>query len=550
MLNSLFITPIIAQAYTGYKPTWVMWVFVLLSLLTFICGFFTPIWESNWKNIKGEYDENNMRRLFMFNRQPYVLVVYTAVSIIVSAAIGAFILFLVGGVGYLLLWLVKLVLWAIIIIGWVCLVVGVIAVLLKNKIGGLPAILGGFIVYFQDTLSRWGNVCVEAGFNFFNTLNLWEYCKYLFTEHLMKLVIVAASLIGFGVAAAILALICASVFMLIENIMTRKYNIKHPCPFCHNPSEPAIYLSENVDLPVKLRPSVYGLLKIKHPVTGENMPTMLLNGRDNLVRRCPNCNQTISYKTGIEKHIAFVGLPESGKTCLTYRFVGNMMRIYNSIEFTDRVSSEAKKIILDIKAGKVQDLASKTSVSDIRRSLQFLAPGNMRLPYHFFINDIGGELFTNSGVDANYMQFFKDVDSVSFLIDPYTMDFSEYEISGKFAKWYKANILDKKQEVHVEKFSNVLQTVKAVSDQFVHNTKDIHANIILVKADMGYIDKETLMDEEKLKDLVISQMGMAAEIMDLENTYASLHFYAVSALKDEGVNKLITGIMNELNVKL
>lgn len=550
MLNSLFITPIIAQAYTGYRPTWVMWGFVLLSLLTFICGFFTPIWESNWKNIKGEYDENNMRRLFMFNRQPYVLVVYTPVTIIVSAAIGAFILFLVGGVGYLLLWLVKLVLWAIIIIGWISLVAGIIAVFLKNNIGWLPAIFGGFVVYFQDTLSRWGNACVEAGFKFFNTLNLWEYCKYLFTEHVMKLVVVAVSLIGLGVAAAVLALICASVFMLIENIMTRKYNIKHPCPFCHNPSEPAIYLSENVELPVKLRPSVYGLLKIKHPVTGEEMPTMLLNGRDNLDRRCPNCNQIISYKTGIEKHIAFVGLPESGKTCLTYRFVGNMMKTYDGIEFTDRVSSEAKKIILDIKAGKVQDLASKTSVSDIRRSLQILAPGNTRLPYHFFINDIGGELFTNSGVDANYMQFFKDVDSVSFLIDPYTMDFSEYEISGKFAKWYKANILDKKQEAHVERFSNVLQTVKAVSDQFVHKTKDIHVNIILVKADMAYIDKETLMDEEKLKNLVISQMGMAAEIMDLENTYASLHFYAVSALKDEGVNKLITGIMNELNVKL
>lgn len=550
MLNSLFITPIIAQAYIGDRPTWVMWGFVLLSLLTFICGFFTPIWESNWKNIKGEYDENNMRRLFMFNRQPYVLVVYTAVTIIVSAAIGAFILFLVGGVGYLLLWLVKLVLWAIIIIGWISLVAGVIAVFLKNNIGWLPAIFGGFVVYFQDTLSRWGNACVEAGFNFFNTLNLWEYCKYLFTEHIMKLVVVAVSLIGLGVAAAILALICASVFMLIENIMTRKYNIKHPCPFCHNPSEPAIYLSGNVELPVKLRPSVYGLLQIKHPITGEEMPTMLLNGRDNLDRRCPNCNQIISYKTGIEKHIAFVGLPESGKTCLTYRFVGNMMKTYDGIEFTDRVSSEAKKIILDIKAGKAQDLASKTSVSDIRRSLQILAPGNTRLPYHFFINDIGGELFTNSGVDANYMQFFKDVDSVSFLIDPYTMDFSEYEISGKFAKWYKANILDKKQEAHVERFSNVLQTVKAVSDQFVHKTKDIHVNIILVKADMGYIDKETLMDEEKLKDLVVSQMGMAAEIMDLENTYASLHFYAVSALKDEGVNKLITGIMNELNVKL
>ena len=391
-------------------------------------------------------------------------------------------------------------------------------------------------------------MCVEAGFSFFSALNIWEYCQYLFSAYVPKLFLIASIPIGIGISAAILALFCAFAFWLTETIMTRKYNIKHPCPFCHNPSEPAVYLSNNVELPVKLRPSMYGLLHITHPETGEKMPTMLLNGRDNLSRKCPHCDRIINYKTGIEKHIAFVGLPESGKTCLTYRFVGNMMRNDENIRFTDDVGKEAQQIILDIKNGKVQDLASKTSVNDMRRSLQILVPGKALIPYHFFINDVGGELFTTSGVESKYLQFFKNVDSVSFLIDPYTMDFSEYETAGTFAKWYKTNILDKQLLRHSARFSNILHTVKAMSDQFVHKTKDIHVNIVLVKIDTGYISKEIIGNEAELKDIVVNQMGMAAEIMDLENTYASLHYYAVSSLKNVGIYRLTMGIIKDLEI--
>jgi len=551
MLNFLNIIPLTTNVYTGDTNSWVFWSFVVLSLVAFGFSFATPIWATNWENIKGKYDDNNMRKMLMFNRQPYILVAYLALSIIVSAAIGAAILFILGGVSYLLLWVVKLLLWAIIIIGWIALVLGAAALFLAKEGAGIfPLAGGGLVVSFQDTLSDWGNACVEAGFNFFNALNLWDYCQYLFHAYFLKLLFVASIPIGVGIIAAILALLCALVFWLTESIMTSKYNIKHPCPFCHNPSEPAIYLSDNVELPIKLRPSVYGLLHITHPVTGEQMPTMLLNGRDNLSRKCPHCDRIISYKTGVEKHIAFVGLPESGKTCLTYRFIGNMMKNDENIKFTDDVNKEAQKIILDVKNGKEQELASKTSVNDMRRSIQILVPGKAPLPYHFFINDVGGELFTTSGVESKYMQFFKNVDCVSFLLDPFTMDFSEYELSGDFARWYKSNVVDKKQQNSAEKFSNVLHTVKTMSDQFVHKTKDIHVNIVLVKCDTGYVSRSILQDESQLKEMVTTQMGMAAEIMDLENTYASLHFYAVSALKNEGIENLTCGILNDLKVKL
>ena len=549
MYNFLYIRPLAASVYAGDTNSWVLWAFVILSLITFGCSFLTPVWKSNWDNIRGQYDDNNMRRMLMFNHQPYLLVAYLALSIILSAAIGVAILFVVGGVSYLLLWVVKLLIWALIIIGWIAFVGGAIALFVaKEGAGCLPLAGGGVIVYFQDTLSNWGNMCVEAGFSFFSALNIWEYCQYLFSAYVPKLFLIASIPIGIGISAAILALFCAFAFWLTETIMTRKYNIKHPCPFCHNPSEPAVYLSNNVELPVKLRPSMYGLLHITHPETGEKMPTMLLNGRDNLSRKCPHCDRIINYKTGIEKHIAFVGLPGSGKTCLTYRFVGNMMRNDENIRFTDDVGKEAQQIILDIKNGKVQDLASKTSVNDMRRSLQILVPGKALIPYHFFINDVGGELFTTSGVESKYLQFFKNVDSVSFLIDPYTMDFSEYETAGTFAKWYKTNILDKQLLRHSARFSNILHTVKAMSDQFVHKTKDIHVNIVLVKIDTGYISKEIIGNEAELKDIVVNQMGMAAEIMDLENTYASLHYYAVSSLKNVGIYRLTMGIIKDLEI--
>ena len=554
----MFIHTLTAVSYPGVTYPWILWIFAALSLCVFGLTFFTPVWRSIWENINGNYNKNKMRRLLMFNQQPYYLVLYIALSIIVSAISGAILLFGLGCVIYLLLWFIKILLWILIFIGVIMALGGIIALvygLIKDDDDGIGLAglfimgIGGGIVSAEETLNAWGNICVEAGFNFFNASNLWDYSIFVFSTYWLDYLIFAFIPIGIGLIAAVLTFLCTFAFAFVEKVVTLRYNIKHPCPFCHNPSEPAVYLSHHVELPIRLRPSIYGLFHITHPETGEKMPTMLFNGRDKLSRKCPHCNRIIGYKTGIEKHIAFVGLPESGKTCLTYRFVGNLMKSDYRIKFTDEVSNEAQKIILDIKRGKEQELASKTSVNDMRRSLQILVPGKAPLPYHFFINDVGGELFTTSGVESNYMQFFKDVDSVSFLIDPFTMDFSEYETSGDFANWYKTNILDKKQLSNTTKFSNVLHTVKTMVDQFAHKTKDIHVNIILVKSDTGYRPKDVQEDEVKLKDMVINQMGMAAEVMDLENTYASLHYYAVSSLKNTGIDRLTKGIIKDLKIR-
>ena len=51
----------------------------------------------------------------------------------------------------------------------------------------------------------------------------------------------------------------------------------------------------------------------------------------------------------------------------------------------------------------------------------------------------------------------------------------------------------------------------------------------------------------------MEELGLAAEMANINNDYASVHYYAVSAyepLKDSNVESLYTGVMNQINLKL
>ncbi|MDE5784898.1 MAG: hypothetical protein K2H98_00025, partial [Duncaniella sp.] len=158
--------------------------------------------------------------------------------------------------------------------------------------------------------------------------------------------------------------------------------------------------------------------------------------------------------------------------------------------------------------------------------------------------------FTNTGVDNTHMQFFKDVESISVLIDPFTMDLTEFDLSGHFKEWYEKYRKEQGDNPAAQKLSQVIQTVRNTTHQFGKKSDGIHMNLVLVKSDKGYIRSGALNDENKLREMIEGEMGLEAEVRDLEQTYASLHFYAVSALKNQGIDRFTTGIMNDLNVKL
>lgn len=184
MINAISsIMPLAAEYSLDQNGSIVIWSFAILSAIIFLLTFLSDKWKDIWSNIGGEYDDNNMRRLFMFNKQPYMAVIFIAMSLLISAIIAGICLFIVGGAGYLLLWLVKLLIWALIIIGWICVVAGVLCLIGTQPVGCLPLIIGGVIVYFSDNLKAFANACVEAGFNFYSALNVWDLGMFMISKY-------------------------------------------------------------------------------------------------------------------------------------------------------------------------------------------------------------------------------------------------------------------------------------------------------------------------------------------------------------------------------
>lgn len=532
---------------------WVMLVLAVITFFILLLGFDSA--GKLWNNIAGVPNSNKMKRLFMFNPQPYNLVLLIGAYILLSILVAVVLLLILGGGVFVLLWIIKILLIILVWIGIIGCVIGVVCVLCGVAVGAIFAIIGGIIWYFSDGITAFGESCVEAGLAFFSELNMIQFTIDLFTVYWMDALLVAAFPILLFLAFATLALLFSGIVMFIEWCITKYYNIKHPCPFCHQPSEPAIYLSKGNKLPIKLRPGTFGLFKIKHPDTNEQMPTMLFNGRDKLPRECPHCHKVIRAKTGEEKHIAMVGLPAAGKSTLIYRMIGEMMRKYPSIEFADDVKPDIKTSILAVKQnGKLESEVLKTATTDLQRSIQLLVHrSGISLPYHLYINDVGGELFTKSNHNKDKLPFFNNIQSVLFLIDPFTAYLGKYDLSTEFTAWYTKNIGDVKAHEGKEELEDAFYCLKNILENSRNKLKNVHFNFVFVKKDTGYLKGVDINSESELKAFLEDGLGMAGEVQNVENNYASIHYHAVSAIDSLGnsnVDNLYKRIMEEINLKL
>lgn len=111
-------------------------LFIILIICTVIVTAIGWYMASDFvfHNFTGHIQNNGMKRLWMYNHEPY-----TKVGSLLLIALAAFvasiiIILLVGGVIWGLLWVVKLILWAIIIIGWICLIGGGLALFGKEPV--------------------------------------------------------------------------------------------------------------------------------------------------------------------------------------------------------------------------------------------------------------------------------------------------------------------------------------------------------------------------------------------------------------------------------
>lgn len=556
----------------------VRWSLLIICIIIFIIGFFIIGYNflfDFFNNSTNHYikdasgKELILKQKFYYGIESYIGVITIVGLIVLSILAGILTVLFVGGVVWLLLAIVWVLLWGLIILGWIGLVGGGLALFFGGKedgagIGCTGIILGGVIVGFSDEIEDFGDRALDAGFTFFENLYIVDFARDLVLLYWKPALMIAAAPLAIFLALVIINIIISGILMLIEYIVMLRYNIKNPCPVCQHASEPAIYLSYGLELPVRLHPGKYGLFHITHPITNESMPTMLLNGKDKLERKCNHCNNIISANMGTEKHIALAGVAESGKTTLVYRLIAELMlKFPDKVNFTDIIQVEQTDpelipYIEDIiKDGYLKNFPNKTSTGQ-RRAIQLKIDRGLNMFYRLFINDVGGELYDiksmSSEESALTAQFVRNVESILFIVDPMTIDFSECDTSEEFKVWLNKNISHNLKINIFEAFSRLKEFFESQNIS-KRDISRININIVLVKSDMGYLSQIDTTDQNAIRGFMESDMGLSRLISDITSVFSAEHikYITFSAIgkneKESHANMLANTILEQLSIK-
>lgn len=494
----------------------------------------------------GEPTDGGLRKLFFFNKEPYQFIILITLGLILSLLGALAAMLLIGGSVFVLLWTVKIVTYILL---WVGIIGGILGALALwggedeegKGMGCLGVIIGIVLVIFKDNITNFADSCSDVGLEFLKEFNVLAFAVDLIKQYWAPALFWVAVPLMLFLACAVVWLIFAGLLIAIESLVTWRYNIKHPCPHCHQSSEPALYLSlGQLPIPddVRLRPGPYGLFHITHPDTGERMPTMLLNGRDSLTRLCPHCHQPINAKEGTERHMILVGGPGSGKSTLAYRFIAEMINLGFEPKFTDEKNSiKNSASVID----KIQKIAALGEITDELMpqkttkgqtgAMQVMVKRKLSpVDYRLFINDLAGERYTaliNAVFSNDSLNFFRDANALVILLDPYTMSFAN--CTNDFVNdWIKRNS-EISEDMKMDPLRLKTALDNAVSAGAV-NRKLLHIDIVLAMCDAGYIPSDVnISDSDAIRAFVMGQLGLAPLVQWAEGM-KEVRYFALSAM--------------------
>ena len=243
---------------------------------------------------------------------------------------------------------------------------GGLAAIAKEPIGCLPLIIGILIVCYQDGIEATGEALVEWGFEFMQSVNMFGWGLGIFVNYWDVLLLIFFAPMALFLAVALVVITINMILNGIEFVVTRIYSIRRPCPICGSTDVPD-YIIGGKPHPVKLHPGIYGVFTHTSPVTGKEIPTMLMNGRGKITRKCKKCNSFINADTestiGTEIHIGIVGHRSSGKSYLLFSGLAALMRAYpdrlSQIDADSDTKIEIKKKRIDARDGIQTNVANK-----------------------------------------------------------------------------------------------------------------------------------------------------------------------------------------------
>lgn len=540
---------------TNNAPTVIL--FIVLLGLTLLFSWIYYRWAHNkyglFTNFGGQEDSNGMKRLWMFNKEPYLKVGISVLLLLLAFVSAILFLLAFGGVTYGVLYAIKLILIVIVWIGYICFILGGLVVFFGKEPGGcLPMIIGGIIVSFEEPIRYFGESIVEWGFSFMNNLNLFSWGVGLFTKFWD--VILAAFLTPMVIFLVFAILIMLLVFLLmgIEFSVMKVYSISRPCPSCGSTRTPEYWVDEHHKHPVPLHPGVYGVFTQKNPETGKKIPAMLFNGKGKLLRKCTSCGcfmKADAEKTfGTEKHIGIVGHRSSGKSYLLYSALGALKKYYG--DRLNQIDAEYDTNIVNNIKRIDRGLSIQTNLKDSYKAVQVMINRKMNpVPYHLFFYDVAGEKFNQaSTASKTAMDFYRNVQTVVFVIDPAMIDYSFNPPSENIEKWLR-------KHTSPEHFSvdGTFSTLKNILESVGRKTKSIDFMFVCVKADTGYLEAcsyPTTGEDLGIEWFMREELGLSNLVNAAKASFRNVKFdiASIKPAYSERLTSLFISILKNLGV--
>ena len=508
-------------------------------------------------------------KLWCFYPEPYKRGLGTTVIIASTILLVVTLIFLIGGLGFLFLSLIGIIAY-ILFLGLMLIVVGLgIGLLFDNSddsnVGCFVIIIGLGVAY--GIFNKWiHNVSEFADSMFSNAASVYSYLSQPFNMTLACIYDFWPGILGFIFAPVILVFLIAGIFIAtayilrgFEYLLLKINKVGLLCPVCLEPSEPAVYSCPSCSFEhnVVLLPGKYGIFKHNCANCSTSLPTMQLLGRiKNIPRRCPDptCGVQLTGTVGSDKHIAFVGGRASGKTCLLVQATKYLMDKPGSEIVEEEHRREFKRLAAMIDKGQVPP---QTQRINIYRAFQIEFP-HKPYPYHIHFYDIAGENFEHS-FDASSYHFFKNLNSILFLLDPYSIK--------SFREKYpppKGTVFGSQDPLEI--LENLEQALLKYTSK--KRIQKIRFNVVMVKTDTHYLDSHINMGlneqevNNRIEEFIRTELSSEAFIYQVHQLFKEVEYYYISSLgrtpsntdsspfQPVNLSSSLKNIFDKLNVKV
>ncbi len=563
-----YLQEIVDQAYytfvlSGGPGTVLSWILIVLTLVfTIYTLYILEHGGQVFSSFLGVRTPLGLRRMWMFNKEPYRAVLSLTGAIAGSFLTAVILILLVGVVLWGVMWLVKILFWALIIIGYIAAVLGFFGIASRDSggaaFGVVALVIGGILIAAEDWFKATGNTLVAWGEDALNSLNVfgWVADMFMGTWQLLLVVVLAPIVIFLAVALAVLLVV--GLVSAFEWCVMRYYNVHHLCPRCGHSNYD--YIVEGRPYPVALHPGPYGVFH--HTLRKDDdhevrVPTMLLNGKGNLPRRCRDCGYSVTLKGketfGTDVHIGFVGGPGTGKSWLMY---GLLYRLLSRMGGRARQVDKTRDTDIDRKheamtrGGSFQTDAEQYTHAVqvmIRRpeALIMKMVGQGDVPWHTHWWDVAGENY-DSASQATVMDFYSHVETIVLVIDP-ALTVCGAQPSAALSKWLKSN-----GHNPLYNLDETMSHLSSIIERTGHNLSEINAVVVLAKADAGYLGVDyATANADTLRNFVLKDMDLGNFVSAMEMQFSGVTYAAVSVTDNDASDddKLLDILLSHFNIE-